>query len=350
MPLALLLALAVGCGGTSEAPTPAAPTPAAPTAPAATPTPVRIGWQTTWATQGQLVAVLMHTDILAQNGFVGDFKGFPYGGPLNEGALAGEVDVLFTADQPALSLAAKAPSWGIVGRLMYNRVGTFVPLDSAVQAPKDLRGKRLAVPFGAAAQREALGAIEGAGLDPKADVKVVNLGLEEILGVVRAGATAGKWGEIDAAAAWDPTFAELEVGGQARAIASSTVTSVVVMNDTFVTAHAGADQRFMTAMAMAYEVYRQDPSRADGWFQAETKRTFEPGVLSTAATVEPNLAPGAALRVHLTDADLAGLTAAGAFMEKAGLLKAPLDVSAVVRPSAKAPPPAGDPTAVAIRP
>ena len=102
-------------------------------------TPIRIGWQTSWATQGQLVSVLVHTDILEKNGFVGEFKGFAYGAPLNEGALAGAVDALFTADQPALSLAAKVPAWGIVGRLMYNRVGLFVPSTSPVKSAKDLK-------------------------------------------------------------------------------------------------------------------------------------------------------------------------------------------------------------------
>ncbi|MES2641925.1 MAG: ABC transporter substrate-binding protein [Myxococcota bacterium] len=355
--LALLFVLPFGCTPTPAEPGPgtaAAPTGADP-APSAL-TPIRIGWQTTWATQGQLVAVLLHTDILEQNGFVGEFKGFPYGGPLNEGALAGEVDVLFTADQPALSLAAKAPSWGIVGRLMYNRVGTLVPPDSAVQTTKDLAGKRLAVPFGAAAQREAMRAIEGAGLNPNTDVKVVNLGLEEILGVVRAGATGGRWGELDAVAVWDPTFAELEIGAELeadtrlRTIASSVVTSVIVMNDPFVTAHPGADQRFLTAMAMAYDVYRADPARADEWFETKTKRTYSAGVLTTAASVEPNLQAQAAIRMHLNEADVASLTGAGAFMEKAGLLKAPLAVTGVIRPSATQAPPLGDSAAVAIRP
>jgi len=343
------LLLALACGTPDSVPAaPVGPGAAPAAAPAEVPsaalTPIRIGWQTTWATQGQLVGVLMHTDILARNGFLGDFKGFPYGGPLNEGALAGEVDVLFTADQPALILASKASNWGIIGRLMYNRVGMFVPPESAVKAPGDLRGKRLAVPFGAAAQREALGAIAAAGLDPKADVAVVNLGLEEIVGVVRAGAKDGRWGDLDAAAAWDPTFAELETSGRARTIASSVVTSVVVMDDVYVSAHAGAEFRFMTAMSMAYDVYRADPLRADGWFQEEAKRAFDPGVLATAAAVEPNLsAPDAAgIRVHLTPEDVAGITKAARFMEGAGLLKAPLAVEGVIRPAATTPPPPGD--------
>ncbi len=349
----MLLALSVLLGCASDPAPPQADAPSGAGAGAVEArTPIRIGWQTTWATQGQLVAVLKHTDILERNGFTAEFAGFPYGGPLNEGALAGAVDVLFTADQPALSLAAKAPSWGIVGRLMYNRVGTFVPADSPVQGVKDLAGKSLAVPFGAAAQREAMEAIGAAGLDPRKDVKLVNLGVEELLGVVRAGATDGRWGAIDAGAAWDPTFAQIEQSGNARTIASSVVTSVVVMDDAYVKAHPRADARFMTALAMAYDVYRADPARADRWFRDEAKLPFELDVLTVAASVEPNLkaASPAELRVHLTDEDVAGLAEAATYMHTSGLLKAPLAVDTVIRPIARAPVAPVDTAAVAVRP
>ena len=55
-------------------------------------TKIRIGWQTTWATQGQIVQTLAHTDVLARNGLDPEFVGVTYGAPLNEAALAGEVD------------------------------------------------------------------------------------------------------------------------------------------------------------------------------------------------------------------------------------------------------------------
>ena len=113
---------------------------------------IRIGWQIPWATQGQLTQILKHTDILEKNGLKAEFKGFNYGPPLNEAALAGEVDVIFTADQPAATLLTKNPNWVIIGRLMYNRVSLYVPPKSAITSVADLRGKTVAMPFGAAAQ------------------------------------------------------------------------------------------------------------------------------------------------------------------------------------------------------
>ena len=130
--------------------------------------PIRVGWQETWATQGQLSVILQQSEILSELGFEAEFVGFSYGAPLNEGALAGEVDVLFTADQPAIALCNRDSSWGMIGRLMYNRVGTFVPPDSSIQTVADLKGKTIGIPFGAAAHRETLGAVRAAGLDPGA--------------------------------------------------------------------------------------------------------------------------------------------------------------------------------------
>ncbi len=331
---ALLLGLLVGCTG--------APAPAEGPAAGAPPAldRVRIGWQQTWATQGQLAVTLMKTDILAKHGLAGDFRGFSYGGPLNEGALAGEVDVLFTADQPALALAARDPDWGIIGRLMYNRVGLFVPPDSPVQAPAALAGKTVVVPFGAAAHRAVLGALSGAGLSAKGGdqgVQVNNLGIAEVVSLVSAGATDGRWGTVDAAAAWDPAMADLETKGQARLIAQDTVTSVVVMDDDYVAAHPGVDARFMAALAEAYAHYRDHQAEVDAWFVAESALPFDRSVLTLAASVEPNLAPAAPIAVALSPADVASIQGAADFMVEAALLRAPLDVGTVLRPVAQAP-------------
>lgn len=334
-----LLVLLVGCSGGASSGGPSEVAPAAPT-------PLRIGWQTTWATQGQLVAVLQHTDILEAAGFAPEFVGFPYGGPLNEGALAGAVDVLFTADQPALTLASKAPSWGVVGRLMYNRVGMVAAADGPVSAPADLRGRTVAVPFGSAAQREAVAAVRAAGLDPARDVTFTNLGIEEILGVVRAGSP---WSGFDAAAAWDPTFAELERGG-ARTVASGTVLAVVAMDDAYLRAHPDADARYMEAVATAWGVYRADPARADAWYLEGSKLPFARDVLTAAAAVEPNAAGAEPVRVHLEPSDVDGLRATESAMRALGLLKQPLDVATVLRPSATTPRAPRDASTVHVRP
>ena len=106
----MLLALLSIFSCQSTAPEVVEPVPTQPEAPARLP--IRIGWQTTWATQGQLAVILMKTDILRSAGFEPEFVGFSYGGPLNEGALAGEVDVAEGLDQALVDITYDAETSG----------------------------------------------------------------------------------------------------------------------------------------------------------------------------------------------------------------------------------------------
>src|SRR5690606_23399131 len=138
-------------------------------------TTIRIGWQVSWATQGQIAQTLQRTNALALNGLRGEFKGFSYGAPLNEAALAGEVDVLFTADQPAAALLARDDRWKIICRLRHSRVALYVPRNSRIRTVADLRGRTIAMPFGAASLREAFKALRTAGIDPMRDTRIVHM-------------------------------------------------------------------------------------------------------------------------------------------------------------------------------
>ncbi|MFZ5475158.1 MAG: ABC transporter substrate-binding protein [Myxococcota bacterium] len=320
----MLIALLFACFSEPEAPTPDAPAGDA----------LRVGWQTTWATQGQIAVILQRTDILARKGFAATFTGFTYGGPLNEGALAGEVDVLFTADQPALSLFAKDPGWGAVARLMYNRVGLFVPPGSPAKTVADLRGATIAVPFGAAAHRETIEALRGAGLDPKADVSLTNLGLEEIVALANTPEMDGRWGGIGAASTWDPAFANLEHGGKARTLHVGRVTALALMDDDYAKAHPGADARFRDAIAEAWTYFREHREEANAWYLEAAKLELDPAVLDASAKIEPNYA-GEPVRVTLTAEDVAELQGVADFMHEAGLLREAARAEAMLRPSAR---------------
>jgi|TARA_B110000495_G_C23022319_1_gene606745 ABC-type nitrate/sulfonate/bicarbonate transport system substrate-binding protein len=290
-------------------------------------TSIRIGWQETWATQGQLAVILQQSDILKDLGFAPEFVGFSYGAPLNEGALAGEIDVLFTADQPAIALCNRDTTWGMIGRLMYNRVGTFVPPDSDVKSLVDLKGKTIAIPFGAAAHRETLEALKSAGLDTNTDINVVNMGIKEVAVL----AQSKKWDTVHAGSAWDPVFAQLESSGLVRTVAQGLVTSVVVMDDDFVKKNPGADAKFMDAMSKAYLQYKADTGKANQAFKTASNLNFSLEALDLAASVEPNLGAGNAITVTLSDDDKANIQSAADFMFDAKLLKAAVNTSPMIR-------------------
>ena len=284
--------------------------------------PIRIGWQVPWATQGQLSQILQKTTLLQDQGLQGDFKGFNYGGPLNEAALVGEVDVLFTADQPAATLLIKDPDWIIIGRLMYNRVSLYVPPKSPIQTVADLRGKTVAMPFGAAAQRMALRAEQDAGLDLDDDVHNVNLDIYEQSDLVRD-PNAHTWGEIDALAGFDPMPAIFEEQGLIRTLYVGKVVSVIVMSKEYIKAHPDAPVAFLNAFHAAYDFYRNNISTADQWFTEASKLTITQQALHIAASIEPNLSSDSNgdIRLSFTDEDYAILQEAADFLYDQSLVE-----------------------------
>ncbi|MFA6236117.1 MAG: ABC transporter substrate-binding protein [Bacteriovorax sp.] len=254
-------------------------------------TKVRIGWQVPWALQGQLVQIWKHTDILKKNGLEAEFVGKNYGPQLNEIALAGVIDVILTADQPAAALFSKDKGWVGISRLMYNRTTTYVPPKSEIKDLKDLKGKTVGVPFGAAAQRALVENLKNSGLDPKADVKFINLGMAEHGPLIKkAAADATKWDQFDALSGFDPIPAILEAQGLVRTIDTAKICSVVLMNKEFLSANKGVGKNIAKALKDAYAYYRKNRAEADAWFLEEAKlEGADPKALDLAAALEPNL-------------------------------------------------------------
>lgn len=285
-------------------------------------TKIRIGWQIPWSTEGQLTQILKKTEILKNNGIEAEFKGFASGAPLNEAALSGGVDVIFTADQPAATLLAKNNNWKIIGRLMYNRVSLYVPPNSPIVSIKDLKGKTVAMPFGAAAQRMALKAEQEAGLDPKKDVNNINLGIYEQGDVIKD-IKAIRWGKIDAMAGFDPTPAIFEEKGLVRNLKVETVVSVIVMSNDYIKANPDAPVKFLKSFYDTYDFYRLNVSTANQWFVEEAKLSVSPKVLEIASDVEPNLkvTNKKDIRLGFVDGDYKIMQDAADFIFDQGLIK-----------------------------
>ena len=267
---------------------------------------IRVGWQTGWATQGQLAQVLKRTNILERYGLAGDFEGFSYGGPLNEAALAGEVDVIFTADQPAATLIARGAKWKIVARLIDFRACVIVPPASPAKTIKGLRGKTIAIPFGSGTHRIALSMLKNAGLVPDVDVKLRNLDILEQSALAQT-ASGGRWGEVDAMASWDPTVALLESKKLARVLKFRRALSVVVMSEDFLKENPEAAVRFLKSYRLAYAYYATHAQQANSWFIEETKTQVPAGVLDAAAAFERNMKAKTVtdIRIGLSDAEIA---------------------------------------------
>ncbi len=280
-------------------------------------TKVRIGWQVPWATQGQLVQILKHTDILEKNGLQAEYVGRTYGPVLNEIALADGIDIVLTADQPAAALFSKGKGWMGIGKLMYNRTLTYVPPKSTISSLQELRGKTIGIPIGAAAERITVAALVKAGLDPKKDVKIINLGIREQGPLVLKDKNSAHWGTIDALSGFDPTPAIFEAKDLIRVLDVGKVCSLVLMNENFIAKHTGVAEQFMQALYDAYDYYRQNSQQANEWFMKEAGlKGASHKACDVAASIEPNVSAKsrAEIRVTLTEEDYLILEQAAEFM------------------------------------
>jgi ABC-type nitrate/sulfonate/bicarbonate transport system substrate-binding protein len=260
---------------------------------------LRIGWQVPWTLQGQLVQVLQKTDILSKHGIEAEFIGRTYGPELNELALAGAVDVILTADQPAANLFAKSEDWRGIGRLMYNRTSTYVPPLSNIRTLSDLKGKNIGLPFGAAAERVTHAALAEAGVSRK-DLRFTNLGMLEHAPLVqRAGKKAKKWDQFDALAGFDPIPALLEAKGLVRAVHAGKVCALILMKSPDEKTAKG----LLRAFRDAYAYYRKNHAKVNEWYRKAARfKDLDAKAIELTESFEPNLKSGA-IRLRFTEDD-----------------------------------------------
>jgi ABC-type nitrate/sulfonate/bicarbonate transport system substrate-binding protein len=289
--------------------------------------PIRVGWQTSWVPQAQLAMVLKRTNLLHLNGLRGEFSGFTYGGPLAEAALADKVDTLFAADQPAINLIARGAKWKIVSKCTHFRDALLVPLASPVMNVTDLRGKKIAVPFGSGAHRIVLELVREAGLDPAKDLTLVNVDVTEINAIVQAGPVDevnALWrGEIAAAANWDPNIADFEEKKLARVLVEKPLFGVTAMSEKFIHTNPQAAVAFIKALQEAVFYYGKHETEANTWYSQELNIKLSPIVLSRSASFDQNLKADSVDKVVLsfTAAEIQVLQNSSDFAFGAGLIK-----------------------------
>lgn len=290
--------------------------------PLASAEPIRLGWQVPWATQGQLVMGLKYTNIPKLTGIDLKYIGFTYGGPLNRAALAGEVDMLLTADQPALVLLSKGKGFTIVGRMMYNRVCLYVPPQSSIQALKDLEGKTLLGPVGAAAERVALVALRQAGVDID-KVRGGSFDMAQQSAMMKTAKRKDRWPGVDAFYGFDPLPAIFESNGQARMIHCGKVVSLVLASRDMIEMRRRELESFLRAFKLSWYHFSQEPQQVNRWFSKESRLNVGDDVLDTAASIEPNrwVKSMNDLRLSLIDSDYGTINTAMDFLLDRGIVK-----------------------------
>jgi NitT/TauT family transport system substrate-binding protein len=201
----------------------------------------------------------VHYDIIWRN--------FTAGAPLGNEMFANRLDIGQMADFPAVLTADSFAHAHSGVRLLYiaNLEGSMkgagnaivVPIDSPIQSVRELRGKRISVPFGSTAHAMLLRAIQNQGWDPNTDVEISTQAPE-------VGGSALKSHQIDAHADFVP-FGELfPFRGFARKILDGISTGVttthgVVVRSDFAEKYPELAVAYLRAALEADRLLRQDP-------------------------------------------------------------------------------------------
>ncbi len=297
---------------------------------------IRIGWQIPWATQGQIVQALKHTNILDEVNLTAEFIGFSYGGPLNRAALADEVDILLTADQPATVLLSKGKGFKIVSRMMYNRVCLYVPPSSGVSELKDLSGGVVMGPIGAAAERVAMSTLAKAGATAD-DLTLGQLDMAQQNSLVRTSdPEAAVWSNTNGFFGFDPLPAIWQAEGLVRIVSCGKVVSVVVASEEMLTTRRDELEDFLTGFVLAWDQFRQDHARFGQLFLDEASMDAPLSVLDDVASIEPNYFASSieALSLTLSKEDILVIEEAQTFLSDRGIVPTDFDVRSYIETDA----------------
>ena len=138
-------------------------------------------------------------------------------GPLvNEAVAAGEADLGFVADLPAIIAKSTGQEIEIVSNVAYGGKGVAVLVspDSDIKSVADLKGKKIAYATGSYAQHLLALLLNQEGLSLK-DVESVNLGAGD-----QPAALAN--GQVDALVIWEQYISKLTTDGTAKVLADGT--------------------------------------------------------------------------------------------------------------------------------
>lgn len=251
------------------------------------PVPIRIGWQMSAVTQAGITQVLKRTDVLAQHGLEANLVPFSFGTPEVEAAFEGKLDAFFAGDQPAINLMAMGGKWKIVGRLFYDRISIIVPPGSPIERVEDLKGTKVASPFGSSGHREAVLAQTAAGLDADREVSNIDMDILEIRRRVLGGGVES-WDGIAAAAIWEPGNSEFRLAGLTRNLTETHALGVIALSDEFITKHPEAAVEFLVALMRAWYFFVDDPARVMRWYNDDTQLDYDPEFLLAAIDIDPN--------------------------------------------------------------
>src|SRR3954449_2845656 len=286
--LGLLALLATTCAGPAATSAPAAAPSAATapaqvaiasTAPAAVPAPAHLKAVYT-AVSGSTWPLWIAQDagLLAQNGIDAELEYVVSSTTAIQSLLSGEVAFIPTASAPTVVQAVLGGADAVIVGATNNTVIFSLMAAPDIRQYADLRGKRLGISrLGSSSDSAARSALTKWGLQPDADVTIVQMGgIPEIFAGMQAGA-------VEAGVLSTPTDLRAQQAGfhqlaDLGAMGIDYPQSAIATTHRYLRANEDVARRFLRAMVEAVHLMKTDPPRAQAIFGKYTD-TSDPEVL-----------------------------------------------------------------------
>ncbi|MDR0798613.1 MAG: NrtA/SsuA/CpmA family ABC transporter substrate-binding protein [Dysgonamonadaceae bacterium] len=239
-----------------------------------------VGWQTAWATAGQIIETLDHTNITTLYGSSATFRNFLYGPDMIEAGLGGDIDATTLGIVPIISLLAINDDWTVVCRLIDFSTTTIAKDGSGIETFADIKGKKLGVPFGASgAYPYILLRMEENGMTTQ-NTKLVNVSPAEAIVVLQQGG-------IDALGIWEPTSTIIESKGIGKVIDEKRYIGFVAVKRNLVENNPDEVVALIKSLIEANWYVVQNRKQTDEWFAKRSN--FDLDLLNKIRIIEPNL-------------------------------------------------------------
>lgn len=209
-------------------------------------------------------AILIKENYLKDIDVKVDVVNYSVGTDINNAVISGKVDVASFGSYPiALGLASNIDYKAVfVPYIEGGNIEALVVKDKEnIKNVADLKGKKIATPFGTTSHYALLNTLQLAGLSTD-DVKVVDMGGQDIV-------AAWSRDDIDAAYIWSPAL-DQSVADGGKIIANDgdlvekgvTIPEIAVARTAFAEKYPTLVSQYVKALVNVYRLIQQDPKRA----------------------------------------------------------------------------------------
>lgn len=210
----------------------------------------------------------MKTDIFTKLGIDCHWQNFSTSSARMGAVMAGNIDIAGTGVVSALALMANgAKQFQLISTPNNFGKSEGLLVRSNVKSMADLKGKKIGVTYASSSHVLLLDVLRQANMDPNKDVSIINLPANELL-------TAYRSNQIDAAAAWTPTFDHIKALPDTKLLLDDSSFSlykqyqltpgpdVLLVRTAFATAHPDVPKAFLEGVGQANDMMTHDPEKA----------------------------------------------------------------------------------------